>query len=435
MSKETVKPAARALKGEITPPSDKSISHRAVMLSSISSGTCVVRNFLRSEDTMSTLNAMRALGVDIDDEADEIIVRGAGLRGLKAPDVSIDCGNSGTTMRLLSGILAGNAFSAELKGDESLSARPMGRIIKPLRMMGAQISASDEDKYPPLRIAGGPLRAISYELPVPSAQVKSAVLLAGLYARGTTEVIETVRSRDHTERMLPHFGVRLQFDGMKISLDGGQELQAADTTVPGDFSSAAFFLVAALTVPGSEVVIRSVGLNRTRTGLLGALNSMGAGIEVRQSSGREQSGEPVGDLYVKNTGRLRAVDITAGMVPALIDEFPVFCVAAALAEGVTTIRGAAELRVKESDRIAAVAEGLRAMGSEVEEFQDGLSIKGTEALKGGSQVSSKGDHRVAMAFSIAALSARDDTVIEGADAVGVSFPAFFNMLEGLIIGA
>lgn len=429
MSKRTVKPALNALRGELTPPPDKSISHRAVLLSSISRGTGVIKNFLRSEDTVSTLNAFRSMGVRADDREDEISITGVGLRGLKEPPGSIDCGNSGTTMRLLSGVLAGSAFRSELTGDESLSARPMGRIIKPLRMMGADITARGEDRYPPLVITGGALRAISYEMPVASAQVKSAVLLAGLYARGTTEVIEPVRSRDHTERMLPHFGVSIHVDGMKISLEGGQEPVAADTVVPGDFSSAAFFVVAALTVPGSEVLIKGVGLNPLRTGLLGVLESMGAEVEVRPTGGAQ--GEPVGDIYVRNSGAgLRAVDVTGEMVPALIDEFPVLCIAAARASGVTRISGAGELRVKESDRISAVAEGLRAMGVEVEEFPDGMSIRGTEALKG-AEVSSRGDHRVAMAFSVAALSARGETVIDGAEAVGVSFPGFFETLKGL----
>ncbi len=419
---------AKKLKGRIIPPLDKSISHRAIILSSISKGRSIIKNFLRAEDTMSTLNAFRKLGVKIDDRGKKIIIEGKGIHGLREPDDIIDCGNSGTTIRLFSGILSGNPFLSILTGDSSLRSRPMGRVIKPLKQMGAEITARAEDKYPPVVIKGKKLKAIKYDMPMASAQVKSAILLAGLYADGETVVTEPIKSRDHTERMLPFYGAGIKVDGLNIKIKGNAELKARDIDVPGDFSSSAFFIVAALLVPDSEILIKNVGINPTRTGLLDILKAMGA--EIGLANIRDVSGEPVADIHCKNAAGLKAVNITKDQIPALIDEFPVLCIAAAQADGITTIRGAEELRVKESDRIKAMASGLRKMGAEVEEFKDGLSIKGNAGLKG-AVIESYGDHRIAMAFSIAALVADGTTTINGVSAVNISFPGFYKMLKGL----
>ena len=419
--------ASGPLRGEVITPPDKSISHRAVMFSSLSRGTSVIRNPLIAEDTLSTMRAFSALGVDIRQEEGQVTIAGGGRESLRAPLAEIDCGNSGTTMRLMSGVLSGCSFNSVLAGDESLSRRPMKRVMTPLRLMGASIEAAREDSYPPLAITGRELSPIRYEMPVASAQVKSAVLLAGLSAEGETVVVEKTRSRDHTERMLPAYGVEVSVRGLEIGVRGGAEMRAADMEVPGDFSSAAFFIVAALTVKGSELLIRNTGLNPTRTGLLDVLRRMGADIRVENQ--RVVSGEPVGDLVCRHSP-LSGVDVEPLLVPSLIDEFPILCVAASMAEGVTTIRGAGELRVKESDRIAGVAVPLRRMGVEIEEYEDGMSIKGRGSLKGAT-VSSLGDHRLAMSFAVASLAASGVTAIKHAEAVNVSFPGFFDKLKGL----
>jgi 3-phosphoshikimate 1-carboxyvinyltransferase len=418
--------ASRGLKGQVTPPPDKSISHRAVILASLAKGRSVIRNFLRAGDTMSTVGAFRSLGVSVS-EGEEMVVEGRGLRGLKEPMTAIYCGNSGTTMRLLSGVLSGNPFFSVLTGDESLSRRPMGRIITPLRKMGASIMARDNDAYAPIAIRGGGLRPLRYESPVASAQVKSAVLLAGLYADGETEVIEPFKSRDHTERMLSACGARVEVKGLAVKVWGAEELQAAEFFVPGDISSAAFFMAAALLVEGSEITVRSVGVNPTRTGIVEVLKRMGA--EVETLNRRDVSGEPIADLAVRHSP-LRAVEIGAREIPSVIDEFPALCVLASQAEGTTSIRGARELRVKESDRIGAVAEGLRRMGADVLEHDDGLSITGRAALRG-ARIDSRGDHRIAMAFAVAALVSEGTTTIEKAEAVDISFPGFFDILREL----
>ena len=398
------------------------------MFSSLAKGRSVVKNFLRAQDTESTMNAFRTLGVAIDDRRDTLLIDGRGLHGLtEAPDV-IDCRNSGTTIRLISGVLAGNPFFSVLTGDESLRSRPMGRVIKPLRLMGADIGARSEDRYPPLAIRGGRLTGITYEMPIASAQVKSSVILAGLYAEGETVVVEPARSRDHTERMLPAFGADIVVDGLAVRVRPGSELLARETEVPGDFSSAAFFIIAALITPGSEILARNVGMNPTRTGLLQALGKMGAGVTILNR--REVSGEPVADILCRGGAHLRATDIAGEDIPALIDEFPVLCVAAAYAEGTTTIRGAGELRVKESDRIKSMATELGKMGASVEEFPDGLSITGTGRLRG-AVVESHGDHRIAMSMAVAGLAAQGSTTINGAAAVGISFPAFFDTIRRL----
>jgi 3-phosphoshikimate 1-carboxyvinyltransferase len=419
---------AAMLKGKVSPPPDKSLSHRAVILSSLAKGKGVVRNFLRAKDTESTMNAFRALGIEIREDGNNLTIFGKGLYGLAEPDDVIDCGNSGTTIRLLSGILSANPFFSVLTGDSSLRSRPMARIIKPLSLMGAHITAREDNTHAPLAIKGGMLRPVQYPMPMASAQVKSSIILAGLYIDGKTEVIEPAKSRDHTERMLPAFGADVTSDGLTVTVRGGAELHPLEITVPGDFSSAAFFIVGAAITPGSEVVLRSVGINPTRTGLLDVLKIMGADIEITDM--HTVSGEPVADICCRGKGRLKAVSVSEEIIPALIDEFPVLCVAASLADGVTTIRGAAELRVKESDRIRAMASELGKMGVSVEEHDDGISITGTDALHG-TEVEGHGDHRIAMAMAVAGLAAEGVTTISGVSAVDISFPDFFPILRKL----
>jgi len=415
-------------KGEVIPAPDKSISHRAVIFSSLANGRSVIRNFLRAEDPFSTINAFRALGVQIEDSNEEIIIDGRGLNGLKEPEDVINCGNSGTTIRLISGILAGNPFFSVLTGDASLRSRPMGRIIIPLSQMGAEIRARSNNKYPPLSIKGGYLKAVRYEMPVASAQVKSSIILAGLYTDGITEVIEPIKSRDHTERMLPAFGAEINIKDNVISIKGRAELKSNLIEIPGDFSSAAFFLVGALIIDNSDLIIKNVGINPTRTGVLEVLQRMGADIKIENT--RYISGEPVADLYCTGGKKLKALNIKREQIPSMIDEFPILCVAATQAEGVTTIRGAEELRVKESDRIKSMVSELRKMGVEIEEYPDGLSIKGSSSLRG-ADIESHNDHRIAMAMSIAGLIAEGVTTINGVSSVNISFPGFFDIIRRL----
>lgn len=418
----------KCIKGEFVPPPDKSISHRAVMFSSIADGKSVIRNFLRAADTLSTVSAFRALGVTIEERAHEIIIHGRGIHGLKEPEDIIDCRNSGTTMRLLSGVLAGNPFFSVLSGDDSLRRRPMRRIIAPLREMGAEIAARDNDKYPPIAIRGKKLRSIRYALPVASAQIKSALLLAGLYAEGETEVAEPLPSRDHTERMLPAFGADVTLKPLKVIIRGGSKMHGRDTVVPGDFSSAAFFMAAAVLTGDSDIMLKAVGINPTRTGLLTVLRRMGADIVIENS--REVSGEPVADIHCKGGKLLKATDVGKDEMPLLIDEFPILCVIAAQAEGTTSISGAEELRVKESDRIKAMAAELKRFGVELEEYPDGMAIKGKDTLKG-CEVESHGDHRIAMSLAVAALIAEGETIINHAACVDISFPGFFSEVTRL----
>lgn len=419
---------AKSLKGAFTPPPDKSISHRAVILSSISKGQGIIKNLLRAKDVESTVKAFRALGTVIEDKGDRLVINGKGLHGLSEPSEVIDCGNSGTTIRLISGLLSGNPFFSVLSGDSSLRTRPMARIIKPLSLMGADINARAGNTLPPLAIKGSHLNPIKYDMPVASAQVKSCILLAGLYADGETVVTESSKSRDHTERMLPSFGADVSIHDSSVMVKGGRDLFSNELEVPGDFSSAAFFIVASLLVPGSEITALNVGINPTRTGLLDVLREMGAGIEI--SNVRDVSGEPVADIHCKGRSPLKAVHITGESIPSLIDEFPILCVAASLAEGTTTIKGAEELRVKESDRITTIASELRKMGVEIEEYPDGLSIRGTEILQG-ADVESHGDHRIAMSMAVAALTANGKTIIHGASSVDISFPGFFDIIRRL----
>jgi 3-phosphoshikimate 1-carboxyvinyltransferase len=415
-----------ALGGEVRVPGDKSISHRAVMFAALADGVSTVSGFLEGEDTRATARAFAAMGVRLEQpSASERIVHGVGLQGLRAPDTAIDCGNAGTGMRLLAGILAGQSFDSILSGDESLSRRPMRRVIEPLSRMGALLEA-EEGGLPPLRIRGArALQGIDYALPVASAQVKSAVLLAGLYARGETRVREPHPTRDYTERMLAAFGWPVSFSAGEASLAGGHSLRATRVVVPADFSSAAFFLVAASMVPGSDLLLREVGINPRRTGLLQALQLMGADITAENP--RELGGEAVADLRVRYA-RLRGIAVPEALVPDMIDEFPALFVAAAAAEGETRISGAAELRVKESDRIAVMARGLRALGIAVNETPDGALIQGGRF--GSGEVDSAGDHRCAMSFAVAGLIADGAVQIRDCANVATSFPGFVELANG-----
>ena len=409
------------LRGEIRVAGDKSISHRSIMLGSIAEGVTEVEGFLEGEDSLATLAAFRAMGVRIErPSTGRVSVHGVGLRGLCPPPSDLDLGNSGTSMRLLAGLLSGQPFDSRLTGDASLTRRPMARVATPLRMMGARIDTAEGGR-PPLLIHGGSaLRGIDYQMPVASAQVKSALLLAGLYAQGVTSVVEPAPTRDHTERMLSGFGYSVIKDGARAQLQGGGRLTATRIQVPADISSAAFFLVAASIAPGSDVVLRDVGINPTRTGVIDILRLMGASIELLAE--RESGGEPVADLRVRGAP-LRGIVIPVELVPLAIDEFPVLFVAAACAEGETLLRGAEELRVKESDRIEVMATGLRALGVELETFPDGIRIRGRDTLDGGS-IDSCGDHRIAMAFSVASLRASDAIAIADCANVATSFPGF-----------
>lgn len=401
-------------------PGDKSISHRALMLGAIAEGETRISGFLDGADCRATLSILRELGVDIRaPAAGELQIRGVGLAGLTAPVRPLDCGNSGTSMRLLAGLLAGQDFCATLTGDDSLRRRPMARIMKPLRDMGADIAAGEGDRAP-LRITGRrPLDSIEYELPVASAQVKSAVLLAGLNARGVTRVIEPVPSRDHTERMLRGFGCPVERNGPVIGITGGSRLHGSEVRVPGDISSAAFLVVAAAMTPGAELLVRDVGVNPTRTGILPILERMGA--QVVPENPREWNGEPVADLRVRG-GRLHGTAIPPELVPPAIDEFPAILAAAAVAEGETLLTGAAELRVKESDRIAVMAEGLRALGIEAEPLPDGMRVRGGRPR--GGEIDSRGDHRIAMAFAVLGSRATGPVRILDTANIGTSFPDF-----------
>jgi 3-phosphoshikimate 1-carboxyvinyltransferase len=414
--------------GEARVPGDKSISHRAIMLGSLARGTTRVSGFLEGEDALATVAAFRAMGVSITGPRDgEVTIEGVGLHGLSAPPGPLDVGNSGTPIRLLCGLLAGQVFDTELTGDASLRKRPMGRVIEPLTRMGAALSGSAGER-PPLHIRGGhSLQGIHYTLPMASAQVKSCVLLAGLYARGRTTVVEPAPTRDHTERMLRGFGYAVDVAGPAVSLEGGGELEAMAIDVPGDISSAAFFLVAASITPGSDLLLTHVGVNPTRVGVLNILRLMGADIQVRNE--REIGGEPVADLQVRYAP-LHGIEIPPEQVPLAIDEFPALFVAAACAEGRTVLRGAEELRVKESDRIAAMAEGLTTLGVVNEVLDDGIVIEGGGRL-GGGVIHTYHDHRIAMAFAVAALRADAEIRVLDCDHVATSFPGFDAMARGL----
>ncbi len=417
---------APTIQAELEVPGDKSISHRAVMFAALSNGVCVIKGFLPSEDCLCTVEAMRSLGIQIEmADPTTLIVHGR-KRAFTAPKRDIDCGNSGTTMRLLTGLLAGQPFKTRLFGDASLSKRPMKRVIEPLSQMGAKITAEGKDHRPPLVIEGAPLTGIQYFSPVASAQVKSAVLLAGMFASGKTSVTEPSQSRDHTETMLEYFLAGPKTNDLTVTLYGGQTLESRDFQVPGDISSAAFWLVAAAVQPHSRLLIKNVGLNKTRTGILNVLVRMGAHI---RETVENQEAEPMGVLEISGA-RLKGTTIEGKEIPNVIDELPVLAVAGALAHGRTVIANAGELRVKETDRLAAVATNLRAMGAQVTESEDGLEIIGGAPLHG-ARLQSFGDHRIAMAFAIAGLFAEGETTIVDTECVNTSYPGFYETLENI----
>lgn len=417
--------SANSLKGEISVPGDKSISHRAVMLGAIAEGETQVEGFLMGEDCLATVDCFNKMGIKINNEqltinncgvASQLIIKGKGLKGLQKPNKPLYVGNSGTTIRLLSGILAGQSFDSEISGDASIQKRPMKRIIEPLTLMGAKISSKKD--YPPLKIKGSKLKSIEYKMPIASAQVKSCLLLAGLFAEGKTTVMEPAPSRDHTERMLKYLG------------GGGQTLQGREISVPGDISSAAFFMVAGLIVPNSNLLIRNVGLNPTRTGIIEVIHRMGGKLEVLDE--QLVCYEPRGNLRLTTYDLpLSAIEIGGDLIPRLIDEIPIIAVLATQAEGTTVIKDAKELRVKESDRIAAILTELRKMGAKIEEMEDGMIIYGPTKLKG-ANVQSYGDHRIAMSLAIAGLVAEGETTIENTDCIETSFPGFESLLKNLL---
>ena len=414
------------LKGTIKIPGDKSISHRAVMFGSLAKGDTEITGFLRGDDCMSTISCFKKLGIDIDVTDDKVIVHGKGLKGLSSPKETLDVGNSGTTIRLISGILSAQNFDSVLNGDASIQKRPMKRVITPLSLMGASIESTN-DGYAPLTIHGSRLKAIEYTIPVASAQVKSAILLASLFAEGTTVINEPVASRDHTEIMLNYFGADIKNNKGVITSSPVDELYGRNLEVPGDISSAAFFMVAGLVVPDSHIIIENVGINPTRTGIIDALQAMGGYVKVLNE--RKSGGELVGDIEVK-TSHLKATTLEGNIIPRMIDEIPVFAVAALCAEGTTYVKDASELKVKESNRIATMSTELGKMGVTITETDDGMIIEGNQKLKG-STVYSHLDHRVAMSCAIAALIAEGNTAITDADCVGISFPDFYDILENL----
>ena len=419
-----------ALRGEIIVPGDKSISHRSIMFGAIASGDTRVRGFLESADCLSTIGCFRSMGVEIERLKDEIIVHGVSLHGLREPERILDVGNSGTTTRLISGILAGQSFTSTLDGDDSIRTRPMKRIMDPLRQMGAAIRSLNDNNCVPLQIDRAPegLHAIDYRSPVSSAQVKSCVLLAGLYADdGETSVTEPALSRDHTERMLSGFGAEIHSEGLTCRVGPEPKLTGQDILVPGDISSAAYFIAAALLVPGSEILIRNVGINPTRAGILEVCKNMGAELAVAGTFSR--GGEPAADLLVQSHA-LHGTVIEGDLIPTLIDELPVIAVMAAFADGDTVIRDAAELRVKESDRIRVMSDGLRAMGADVEELPDGMIIHGGRPLHS-AEVETCLDHRAAMSFAVAALGAGVPLTIRDAECTRISYPEFFKDLDRL----
>lgn len=420
---------ARRLRGRLRVPGDKSIAHRYAILAALAEGRSTIANYAPGADCQSTLACLQALGVDVHCETAAVTLLGRGLGRLCSPHGPLDAGNSGTTMRLLAGVLAGHAFSATITGDASLSRRPMRRVIEPLEAMGARIDAVDD--RPPLTIHGAPLHAIAHRPATPSAQVKSAVLLAGLHAEGTTSVAEPAATRDHTERALEAFGARVSIEAGEIRVEGGQRLIGQALTVPGDFSSAAFWMVGAAALPGSRVELDDVGLNPTRSALLDVLRRFGARVEVEVTA--THAGEPRGRVLVEGD-RHGTLDITPSEVPGLIDELPAIGALAAHG-GEVSVRGAAELRVKESDRIAALVAGFRALGIDADERADGFTVHGTATTArrpAGGVADAHGDHRLAMAFAIAALAAEGPSTIQGSDVVGISYPGFFETLHQLV---
>ena len=416
-----------SLNGELTPPGDKSISHRAIIMGSIASGSTNVDGILISDDVLSTKKSMEMLGAEFRFHGNRLVIKGRGLYGLAEPDEIIDAGNSGTTARILTGLLSAQNFFSCMTGDKYLRKRPMGRVIKPLLSMGARIWARSENNLLPMAIKGSGLTSIRYESPVSSAQVKSSVMLAGIYADGVTEITEPSCSRDHTERMFTHFGLKVSVSGTNVKVSKAEEFHATDIIVPSDISSAAYFIVAALINPGSEILLKNIGVNPYRTGIIDTLNMMGASIEIINK--RDVNNEPVGDIIVKSSS-LKSLEIGKDLIPRLIDEIPVIAVAACFAEGITTIRDAGELRVKETDRITAIVSELTKLGANVKELEDGMVIEGTGRLTA-AECNSWGDHRIAMSLAIAATRAHGETIINNSGSVGISYPEFFNTLSRL----
>lgn len=423
-----IKKPSSPLKGELTVPGDKSISHRAVMFGAIANGTTRITNFLQGADCLSTIACFQKLGISIENTPSEILVHGKGLHGLSAPSDYLDTGNSGTTTRLIAGILAGQEFTSFLTGDASIQTRPMKRIIQPLSLMDASVESLRGNDCVPLKIQGHPLQSISYLSPVASAQVKSCILLAGLYGNDITSVTEPFLSRNHTELMLSHFGAKISSQNTTVSIEPEPVLYGTDISVPGDISSAAYFIAAALLVPGSELLIKHVGINPTRDGILRVCKAMGADIQLMNHS--TAGGEPVADLLVRHSA-LHGTVIEGELIPTLIDEIPVIAVLAAYAKGTTVIRNAEELKVKESNRLGILVEELTAMGGNVEETSDGMIIHGGAPLHGAS-IDSRLDHRIAMSFAIAGLAAEGTTQLLRADCVNISYPGFYKDLRELM---
>lgn len=416
-----------SLGGTIEVPGDKSISHRSIMFGALAEGTTTIRHFLKGEDCLSTIDCFRKLGVQIDETKDEIIVHGAGWDGLKEPSAILDTGNSGTTTRLMLGILAGRPFHSVMIGDESIGKRPMDRVTVPLASMGADIAGRDNGRFTPLSIRGKKLNTVEYKLPVASAQVKSAVLFAALQADGESVIIEPEATRDHTEKMIEQFGGSIRREGDRIIVQGGQSFKGTDVYVPGDISSAAFFMVAAAITPNSEVVLENTGLNETRTGIIDVFKQMGAEMTIEKTSAE---GEEIGTITVK-TSQLKGTEISGAIIPRLIDEIPVIALLATQAEGDTIIRDAEELKVKETNRIDTVVDELKKLGADIEATDDGMIIRGKSSLHGGS-VSSHGDHRIGMVMAIASLIAEGEVSIHDHEAIAVSYPEFFDHLHQLV---
>ncbi|PEZ08431.1 3-phosphoshikimate 1-carboxyvinyltransferase [Bacillus sp. AFS018417] len=424
---KTVQTAIEGLQGKIIIPGDKSISHRSVMFGAIAHGKTTIKGFLPGADCLSTISCFREMGVSITQNGDEVEIIGAGIEGLQEAKRVLDVGNSGTTIRLLLGILANTNLHFCLQGDASIGKRPMKRVTKPLSLMRATIDGREDGTYTPLTIRGGNLQAIDYISPVASAQVKSAILLAGLRAQGVTSVTEPHISRDHTERMLQAFGVQVKRDGTKVSIEGGQQLKGTNIHVPGDISSAAFFLVGGAITPNSKLTLKNVGINPTRTGIIDALTKMGAKLEIEQYD--TDAAEPAANLIIE-TSKLKGIEIGGDMIPKLIDEIPIIALAATQAEGITIIKDAHELKVKETNRIDTVVEELTKLGARIEATNDGMIIYGKTSLKGNT-VNSHGDHRIGMMLAVAGCIAEGETLIQDAEAVGVSYPGFFEEIEKL----
>lgn len=418
------------LKGTVELIGDKSISHRAIMFSSIAKGTTRIKNFLMGQDCLSTIDCFRKMGVNIDINDKEVIVKGVGLRGLKKPNEILNVGNSGTTIRLMMGILAGNEFESTVIGDESIGKRPMKRVTDPLRLMGCNIKGNDDANFTPITIYGGNLNGIEYEIPVASAQVKSSIILASLYANSSSTIIEKSKSRNHTEIMLKSFGADIKSNDLKIDVQPVRELfSVGDINVAGDISSAAFIIAAASIVEGSEVIIKNVGLNETRTGIIDVLEAMNGNFEIIDK--RVESGEVVGDLIVRYSDKLIGTTIDSNLIPRLIDEIPVIAILATQANGTTVIKDAKELKVKESNRIKAVVDNLKNMGAEIEELEDGMVIKGKTKLKG-ANIKTFNDHRIAMAFSVASLISEGKLNLDNTACIDISFPGYFDLINNLL---